>query len=126
MMNQTQTTIDTQGNTFLIIEFSSILKMLYNLGPNSFCRFRLAIVVDGVGNKTIFLQTVNHGAATIAIDENIPFYLNYKTNVLPSGTYNVSVYWYSDLSLGGNNYLAANYFPTYNNSRSLMITEYLA
>ena len=125
MMNQTEMSITTNGNSYLVIEFSTLLKTQYSLTSGGFCRYRIAIVVDGVGNQTIFLQKVNYGAATIHLDETIPFSLQYKTPILSTGTYNVSIVWYSDVNIGGNSYLATNYPPAYNFSRSISVWEFL-
>ena len=82
-----------------------------------------SVVVEGVGNKTFFISYYDSSGATGAYRQlTYNLYVNYVTNPLPAGTYNVAVYWQSRSDANGNNYLSLAH-SAYNYSRSLWIQE---
>jgi len=122
-ISDTELNITIQESSSLAIIFSADailhLSSTFNIKNSYF----ISVVVEGVGNKTFFISYFDSGGATGSIRQlTYNLYVNYVTNPLPAGTYNVAVYWQSRYNANGVNSLSLAH-SGYNYSRSLWIQE---
>jgi len=122
-ISDTELNITIQESSSLAIVFSAdaILHLSDTFTVKN--SYFFSVVVEGVGNKTFFITYFDSSAATGSIRElTYNLYVNYVTNPLPAGTYNVAVYWQSRFDANGSNFLSLAH-SGYNYSRSLWIQE---
>lgn len=122
-ISDTELNITIQESSSLAIVFTGdailTLSGTFN-GKNSYF---ISLVVEGVGNKTFFITYYDSSGATGSIRQlTYNLYVNYITDPLPAGTYNVAVYWQSRWNAPGSNDLSLAH-SGYNYSRSLWIQE---
>lgn len=136
-MNGTEMSITTQGSTSLFVQFDTVFQVEYTLSAFKSYTFNITLGIDGVGSKSVYLQTINQESSSHFLTDQVPFVMTFATGVLPSGTYHIVISWYSLYAVGGIDYayIAANYAPgaptplggsfasNYNNSRSLLVQE---
>lgn len=133
MMNNTEISITTRGNTALFVEFNANFEIYLNLAANTgsgltwWWRAHLILFIDNIGNNTTFLQYINYDT-TIQMkkSETDTFTMQYATGVLPSGTYHAALNWSSDFSTGGNCQIIVSNAPNHIFYRSLTIQEIAA
>lgn len=115
-------TIKTGSRIAVVFNCPTILTMSTTFN-GGYVMFHVALVIEGVGNRTNFVAFTDYGPATGFLRQvTEDLYINYMTDDLPAGTYNISVQWRSYVNMDGLNYLK-NYSDLVNVSRSLMVQE---
>ncbi len=122
-ISDTELNITIQESSSLAIIFTADAILTLSGTFNVKNRYFFSVVVEGVGNKTFFISYYDSSGATGAYRQlTYNLYVNYVTNPLPAGTYNVAVYWQSRFDASGTNFLKLA-DSGYNYSRSLWIQE---
>jgi hypothetical protein len=126
-MNGTRMTIDTTGDSYIMVGFSTLFMLGVGSGfiATDYISFNITMVILGVGNYSTFLE-FGH----VEPDQwfTIPFSWKVNTPTISEGTYEITMYWHSRHDASGANYLSANHnSPTFKyNIRSLVVQEIAA
>ena len=122
-MVDTEINISVEEGSQLAIEFSATSLMRLQSPFSGRSSYDIAIVVDGIGNRTFEVYYYEGGGGTGFIQELVfNFNYNYVTAPLNNGTYKINVFWISTSDVPGNNYLSVAK-STRNYTRSLWVTE---
>jgi hypothetical protein len=114
-------TIKTNSIISCTYSSSSLIGLWSTLGTEQ-VKFYVALVVEGVGNKTTYVKYWDASGVTNNIEISSSFSSSYITGPLAKGTYRVYMAWRSVLDSTGNNYLIFN-TPAANYTRSLTAME---
>jgi archaellum component FlaF (FlaF/FlaG flagellin family) len=123
-MNNTNMNITIKNGSRIAVVFNCpTILTIASTFHGGFVMFHVALVIEGVGNRTNFVGFSDFGPATGYMRQTTEdLYMNYMTDDLPSGTYNISVQWRSYIDVDGSNSLKV-YSDHVNVSRSLMVQE---
>lgn len=122
-MNETELSITIQENSRLFITFSSMAKLWLSYFFTGYAAYSISLVVEGVGNRTYWITHLDArptGGWQLDFTKNLN--IDYLTEPLSAGTYNITMYWKSIYDSAEYSYLSvahSNYF----NTRSLMVQE---
>ena len=126
-INDTELSITTQGNSSLAVLFT--MNIILRVDPSfaGYCLFEIAIVIDGIGNRTIVYE-ISRASASIIQDYSEDITINYITGVISSGTYTVEALWRSAHDATGTNNLRSYYWSSdlgmyINDTRTLWAQE---
>ena len=109
LMNTTTLNITTRGDTIIDARFTASAFITTDTTFTGVTSFFVALVIAGVGNRTIMARYLDTQPATGFYREiSVNLDIEYATAALPAGTYTISVMWISSYSIAGNNYLMAN------------------
>ncbi|TFG19115.1 MAG: hypothetical protein EU530_07205 [Promethearchaeota archaeon] len=116
-------TIKKNSRISCIYSSSYLIGLWGTLGSEQ-VKFFVALVVEGVGNKTTYVKYWDQSGVTNNIEIASSFSSHYVTDPLAKGTYRVYLTWRSVLDSTGTNYLIFN-TPAANYTRCLSATEIL-
>lgn len=123
LIDATEVTITTQGESFLAILFTMQAIMTISSLMVGSLLFDISLAVEGVGNRTlkaVYTDVTNPGSIRqIPVDVTI----NFVTNSLIAGNYTVGVYWRSETNQGGASSLVGYNVADYMFPRSLWVQE---
>ena len=123
LIDATEVTITTQGESFLAILFTMQAIMTISSLMVGSLAFDISLVVEGVGNRTlkvVYTDVTNPGSIRqMPVDVTI----NFVTNSLIAGNYTVGVYWRSETNQGGASSLVGYNVADYMFPRSLWVQE---
>lgn len=123
LIDATEVTITTQGESFLAILFTMQAIMTISSLMVGSLEFDISLAVEGVGNRTlkvVYTDVTNPGSIRqMPVDVTI----NFVTNSLIAGNYTVGVYWRSETNQGGASSLVGYNVADYMFPRSLWVQE---
>ncbi|MCG3227513.1 MAG: hypothetical protein H7645_11395 [Candidatus Heimdallarchaeota archaeon] len=123
LIDATEVTITTQGESFLAILFTMQAIMTISSLMVGSLAFDISLAVEGVGNRTlkvVYTDVTNPGSIRqMPVDVTI----NFVTNSLIAGNYTVGVYWRSETNQGGASSLVGYNVADYMFPRSLWVQE---
>jgi len=110
-INDTELSITTLGNSSLSVQFTMTTLMGISLLFSGHLYFEIAIVISGVGNKTI---PVKYYRSSAGIDEQHTEHItiNYNTGVISNGTYTIEAFWRSLEANAYYNYLRSYFWSS--------------
>ncbi len=109
LMDSTTLTMTTSGGTIIDARFSDTGIISLDTTFTGSASFFVALVVEGVGNRTIIAHYFDSTPTATGYNREISVNLDieYATGTLPAGTYTISVMWISRGNAAGTNYLQA-------------------
>ncbi|MHA1729127.1 MAG: hypothetical protein ACTSWY_10385 [Promethearchaeota archaeon] len=128
MVSGTQTNITVQENSRIYAEFSAVGLLSLGQSFNTKSDFVIALVIEGIGNRTIRLSLFDKDISLPGISDffqrTYTIYIQYVSDPLPSGTYNISVQWISVYNSLGDHELRLSPIGGEEYVRSLFIQEH--
>lgn len=115
--------ITIADKSFVYAVLSSGITMFLNQTFSGISLYDIALVVAGVGNRTVAVEYISEKpiSSTIKIAES--FYLDYHTGSLAAGTYLITAYWKCSLAPSTGYSQISMTTGVYNYTRSLMAQE---
>ena len=95
LMKDTEMNITTQGNTKLSVSFDAQFELLLVDTFEYTAYYNITLQIEGVKQETIRIS--EYRGEPIVGEEHLFIYLqiSFETGILPAGTYDISVIWYS-------------------------------
>jgi len=95
VMQDTEMNITTQGNTKLSVSFDAQLELLLANNFEYTAYYNITLQIEGVKQETV--KIAEYRGEPIVGEVHIFIYLqiSFETGILPAGTYDISVIWYS-------------------------------
>ena len=95
LMKDTEMNITTQGNTKLSVSFDAQFELLLVDTFEYTAYYNITLQIEGVKQETIRIS--EYRGEPIVGEEHLFKYLqiSFETGILPAGTYDISVIWYS-------------------------------
>jgi hypothetical protein len=119
----TELNITINENSKILAQFSSSATLTLGSTFTGGVNFFIALVVEGVGNRTVRIHFFENSGG-VGYTRESPGFINtfYQTGTLASGTYIVSVYWKCESDATGSNSIG---FFNYggNKPRALLVQE---
>jgi len=119
-MPDTELNITTTGNSKLRVAFDAIFLLHLDSVFSGGTRYNLTLVLSGVRNQTTRISYFSSPSLGSTIEETYSPHINFETEILPAGTYSISVYWKSNnVAISGSSML----FTLDGYARSIMAQE---
>ena len=98
-MPDTELNITTTGNSKLNVVF--IGAFFLQIYPDFFgyTKYNITLDISGVGNRTTSILYLSHLASGIKTEISDNVQISFETEVLPAGTYSISVLWKSSYTI---------------------------
>ena len=98
VIQDTEMNITTQGNTKLSVSFDAQFKLMLINNFESVASYNVTLQIEGVKQETV--RIVEYRGEPIVGEEHMFIYLqiSFETGILPAGTYEISVIWYSRMN----------------------------
>ena len=95
LMKDTEMNITTQGNTKLSVSFDAQFELLLVDTFEYTAYYNITLQIEGVKQETV--RIAEYRGEPIVGEEHLFIYLqiSFETGILPAGTYDISVIWYS-------------------------------
>ncbi len=123
VMPDTEMNITTQGNTKLSVSFDAQLELMLvdNFDGGAF--YNIILQIEGIKQETVKIFEY-HGEPINGQSENfIYLHISFETGILPAGTYDISVIWYSKMDTATLSQLNAGVYLIDNSVRTLYAQE---
>ena len=120
-INDTELSITTQGNSTLTDLFTMQVVILLGASFSGFLSFEFAIVIDGIGNRTVPFMYYRDSA--IGLERySTDITINYLTGIIPGDTYIIEAFWRSTIDATGSSELKS-YYSSINYTRTIWAQE---
>lgn len=118
----TELQITIQENSSLNMVFSGMGLIYLDSSFSGAIVYKIALVVDGVDNRTLIVNYYDGNPTSGYHWLTYNLYMNFMTNPLPAGTYNISMFWISGQNPSGDNSLILTNSNN-NFTRTLLVQE---
>ena len=109
-----------------VIDTTFTTPYLFGVGSGASSRrfgFDVVVVIEGVGNQTIFLTSYNSGTTSNYYEYSSTMYIQYISPKLTAGTYSINVYYKSTFKDPANTAYLTLSLAQINNTRTLSAME---
>jgi len=123
VMPDTEMNITTQGNTKLSVSFDAQFSLLLVDTFKYTAFYNITLQIEGVKQETVDIVEY-HGEPIVGqVQKFIYLQISFETGILPAGTYDISVIWYSKIDTAKLSRLTAGIYLTNNLVRTLSAQE---
>ena len=123
VMPDTEMNIATQGNTKLSVSFDAQFALLLIDTFDGIALYEIILQIEGIKQERVEIFEY-HGEPINGQSENsIYLQVSFETGILPAGTYDISVIWYSKINTAETSRLTAGIYLTDNLVRTLSAQE---